>query len=172
MLWRGNLGVRQWSPFALCQLNKFQRDLFFRKKSSIQKTTVDTPSKYLWNGYKLMPKETTAPAEISELSRETKARVKRRVEKRLRGLELESTGFLTAHLNQIQGHGRITLVVLVNEERDARDEHLWGQCYHHLCVVRYVVPIGNQPMPLPKTVFFRIIMANKSIELFRSHVLY
>ena len=123
-------------------------------------------------GYKLMPKETTAPAEISELSRETKARVKRRVEKRLRRLELESTGFLTAHLNQIQGHGRITLVVLLNEERDARDEHLWGQCYHHLCVVRYVVPIGNQPMPLPKTVFFRIIMANKSIELFRSHVLY
>ena len=99
-----------------------------------------------------MPKETTAPAEISELSRETKARVKRRVEKRLRGLELESTGFLTARLNQIQGHARITLVVvLLNEERDARDEHLWGQCYHHLCVVRYFVPIGNQPMPLPKT---------------------
>ena len=99
-----------------------------------------------------MPKETTAPAEISELSRETKARVKRRVEKRLRRLELESTGFLTARLNQIQGHGRITLmVVLLNEEPDARDEHLWGQCYHHLCVVRYVVPIGNQPMPLPKT---------------------
>ena len=83
-----------------------------------------------------MPKETTAPAEISELSRETKARVKRRVEKRLRRLELESTGFLTARLNQIQGHGRITLVVLLNEERAARDEHLWGQCYHHLCVVR------------------------------------
>ena len=102
-------------------------------------------------GRKLMPKETTAPAEISELSRETKARVKRRVEKRLRGLELESTGFLTARLNQIQGHGRITLVVLLNEDRDARDEHLWGQCYHHLCVVRYVVLIGNQPMPLPKT---------------------